>query len=149
MNTSKGFSLPGFLTMVVLSAALVFAAPTQAYALSGWSSSYSSGVSRAKSSSKPLLVVVAQDGCPACAALESNLVRSSGALKSAVRVRVAADRNPALASRFAGAGTPTILVFSSQNGYSAPVYSYTGVMSSGELRQLGRSLDRLASSSRK
>lgn len=134
-------------TFALIASLLFVAAPGVSFALSGWSSSYSGGVSRARSASKPLLVVIAKHGCPACEELESNLARTNSALKSAVRVRVEADANPSLTARYAAAGTPTILVFTESNGYSSPVYTYTGVMGSGEIRQLGRSLDRLASRS--
>lgn len=133
-----------FLGISILTLLLMVAAPVHSFALSGWGSSYTSGKSRARSASKPLVVVIAKEGCPACAELEANLARNGKALKSAVRVRVEADRNPGIASAYAAAGTPTLLVFSADNGYAAPIYSYTGVMGSSELRQLGRSLDVLA-----
>jgi len=136
----RGRNLP----LAMLMTALITLAPAESWALSGWGSSYAGGVSRARSLSKPLLVVIARKGCPACEALERNLARNAGALKSAVRVRVEADHNPALTSRYASAGTPTILVFTRENGYSQPIYSYTGVMGSSDLRRLGRSLDALA-----
>lgn len=136
------------LTLASLMTVLMALAPAEGRALSGWSSSYASGVSRARTSSKPLLVVIAREGCPACKALERNLARNAAALKNAVRVRVEADRNPSLTSRYASAGTPTILVFTRENGYSSPIYSYTGVMGSSDLRRLGRSLDALAARKR-
>ncbi len=144
MNTTNVSPLRRHLSLALLASVLFTSAPNLAQALSGWSSSFSGGVSRAQAANQPLLVVIAKDGCPACESLESNLGRTNSSLNSAVRVRVESERDPALAARFAAGGTPTILVFTKSNGYSAPVYSYTGVMSTGEIRQLGRSLDSLA-----
>ncbi|MGI8908200.1 MAG: thioredoxin family protein [Candidatus Sumerlaeaceae bacterium] len=112
----------------------------------GWGSNLQSGISQAQASGKPLIVVIARDGCNACEAMEANLLQPAAgkALSGAVRVRVDADSNPALTTKFAAGGTPTTIVFSPESGFSSPVYTYTGTMDMGTIRQLGQSINALA-----
>lgn len=113
----------------------------------GWGSNLQSGISQSQASGKPLIVMIAREGCHACEAMEVNLLQPAAdrALSGAVRVRVEADRNPALTTKFAAGGTPTTLVFNPESGFATPVYTYTGTMDLGTMRQLGQSINALVS----
>lgn len=106
-----------------------------------WHSSFESAARTAQRQAKPLFVLIAKAGCPACAEMERNLSHpSSGrALNSAIKARVESSANPNLTSRFASGGTPTTVIFAPGN-YQNPVYTYTGVMDPGTISQVGRSL---------
>ena len=111
----------------------------------GFGSSFNSAVKRSQSTGKPLFVMIARTGCSACAEMESHLNSSSSqrALSSAVKVRLEAGNYPGMTSQYAAGGTPTTLVFASGN-YSSPVYTYTGVMDSGTISQVGRSISSMS-----
>ncbi len=107
-----------------------------------WGSSFESAVRQSERSGKPIFLLIAKNGCPACAEMESNLASNSSrrALRGAIKVRVESAYNPNLTARFASAGTPTTVIFAPGN-YSSPVYQYTGVMDPGTISQVGRSLE--------
>lgn len=111
---------------------------------SSWYSSFESAQRLAQRTNKPLLVMIARNGCHACAEMEQNLSTPTArrAWSNAIKVRVEASENPGLTSRYAAGGTPTTVIFAPGN-FSAPVYSYTGVMDRGTIVQVGRSMDSL------
>lgn len=106
-----------------------------------WHSSFESAARQAERQGKPLFVLIAKSGCPACAEMEQYLAHPSArrALGSAVKARVESAANPNLTARFAAGGTPTTVIFAPGN-YSSPIYSYTGVMDPGTISQVGRSM---------
>lgn len=108
---------------------------------SAWLGSLEAGQNLAKRQNKPLLVMIARNGCHACAEMETNVSSPSArrALSGAVKVRLESSEYPDMTARYAAGGTPTTLVFGPAGG--APVYSYTGVMNRDTIVQLGRSLD--------
>jgi thiol:disulfide interchange protein len=106
-----------------------------------WYSSFESARAQAQRQNKPLVVMIARTGCSSCAEMEQNLATPTArrAWSNAVKVRVESSHNPALTARYAAGGTPTTIIFAPGN-YSAPVYSYTGVMDRGTIVQVGRSI---------
>lgn len=111
----------------------------QGASLSGWHSSFESARNEAQRSGKPLFLLIAKAGCPACAQMEGELARNGRALRGAVKARVESDYNPQLTARFASGGTPTTVIFKGGN-YHNPVYTYTGVMDSSTIRQVGSAM---------
>jgi hypothetical protein len=111
--------------------------------IAGWGSDPKTAIQQAKSSSKPLIMVIAAEGCPACEAFAKEAVKPSAvsALSGAVRVRAEASDHPELVQQYAAAGTPTIVVFSPEIGYSTPLCTYTGVLTASELQKLGRTIE--------
>ncbi len=107
-----------------------------------WYSSFESAQVQSKRQNKPMFVMIVRQGCQACAQMNQNLANSTSrrALGNAIKVRLESSANPQMTARFAGGGTPTTLVFAPGN-YQAPVYSYTGVMDTGTIVQVGRSLN--------
>lgn len=133
--------------LMALSLAALGVSTAQGAPIPGWGNNLQSGISQSEATGRPLLVMIAREGCHACAAMEENLLQpgANKALSGAIRVRVEADRNPALTSKYAAGGTPTTLVFTPEAGFSSPVYSYTGTMDVGTIRHLGQSINALAS----
>lgn len=131
--------------LMVMSLLALGASTAQGGILSGWSTSFESAVRQSKSNDKPLMLLIAREGCPACVQMEATLSKSinARALSDAVRVRVESTVEQDLSSRFAAGGTPTIVIFASGN-YDTPVYTYTGVMDGSAIRQLGASLRSMA-----
>ena len=88
------------------------------------------------------MVLIASQSCDHCAQIESNLSHPAAqrALGKAVKVRAEASENPDLVARFASRGTPTIVVFAPDTGYSTPIFAHTGVLAVNDIRNLGRSL---------
>lgn len=127
--------------LMMLSLVALGASTAQGAGLRGWNSSLEAGISQSKSQGKPLMVVIAREGCSACAQMESELAKSTSAraLNDVVKVRIEASQDPETTSRFAAGGTPTTVIFSTGN-YTSPVYSYTGAMDGSTIRQLGTSL---------
>lgn len=109
-----------------------------------WFSDFESAQSAAQRANKPLLVLIARNGCQACTQMEQNLATPTArrAWNGAVKVRVESAQYPSLTSRYATGGTPTTVIFAPRN-MNAPVYSYTGVMDRGTIVQVGRSMDAL------
>lgn len=116
-----------------------------------WGSDLNAGIRDAKQHGQPLLVLIASEGCPHCAAQELELKKASvsKALRNVVKVRAEASDNAKFAARHAAEGTPTMVLFSPDTGYIEPVYTNTGVMSSSQLVRLGKSLDKPAKSMEK
>ncbi len=114
----------------------------QAGVSSSWHSDFESARDQSQRLNKPLFVMIAREGCHACAEMEQHLANSSSrrALSGAVKVRLESSANPQMTARYAAGGTPTTLVFAPGN-YQAPVYSFTGVMDTGTIVQVGRSLN--------
>lgn len=128
-----------FFAVVVFGVTRVVASTPQ-----GWYSDFDAAANQSKKSNRPLYVVIAREGCSACAEQERTFRNPSvkRALSPAVKVRVESAYRPDLVSKYAAGGTPTTLVFASGN-YSNPVYQYTGVMDSDYLVQVGRSLKKM------
>lgn len=109
---------------------------------SSWYSSFESAQKQSQRQNKPLFVMIARAGCHACAEMDQHLSNASSrrALSGAIKVRLESSANPRMTARYAAGGTPTTLIFAPGN-YQAPVYSYTGVMDTGTIVQVGRSLN--------
>lgn len=109
----------------------------------GWGSDVNAAFEQARNANKPLVVLVAATGCPACEQQEREIAKPfvSRALGRAIKVRAEAGANPKLMQRYAVQGTPTILAFSPDTGYSEPIFNYTGVLSSSEFRTLGQNIN--------
>jgi thioredoxin-related protein len=108
----------------------------------GWSSDVSNAMQKARGLERPLVILISNQGCDHCATIESNLSHPTAqkALNGAIKVRAEASDNPDLVARYASRGTPTLVVFTPDTGFSAPVFTHTGVLGIPELRNLGRSL---------
>lgn len=130
--------------LMIMSLVALGASTAQGASIRGWGSSYEAAVSQSNSLKKPLVVLIAKEGCPACAQMEAELSRSSSsrALMNAIKVRVESSENPELTARYAAGGTPTTVVFAPGN-YNSPVYTYTGAMDSDTIRQVGNGLNSL------
>jgi len=128
--------------MLMMVALMALGYSTAHGAVSGWGSSFESAVRQSERTGKPIFLLIAKNGCPACADMERNLSMNSSrrALRGAIKVRVESAYNPNLTARYAGGGTPTTVIFAAGN-YNSPVYQYTGVMDPGTISQVGRSLD--------
>lgn len=133
--------------LMVLSLLALGASTAQGAGLSGWNSSFVSAVNQSRNSEKPLMLLIAREGCPACIQMEANLSKSvnARALSDAVKVRVESTSEQDLSAKFAAGGTPTVVIFASGN-YQTPIYTYTGVMDGQTIRQLGASLRSMARS---
>jgi hypothetical protein len=114
----------------------------QAAPSGSWYSSFEAARSQSQRQNKPLFVMIARQGCPACAEMQQNLGYSSSrqALSNAVKVRLESSANPRMTARYAGGGTPTTVIFAPGN-YQSPIYTYTGAMDPGTISQVGRSLN--------
>jgi hypothetical protein len=104
----------------------------------GWRSDVATAFEEARTSGSPLILLVAADGCSACAefAEEAGKAPAVSALSGMVRVQAEASEHPDLVSKYAAEGTPTIVVLSADTGYDTPVYTHTGVLNAAELVRL-------------
>jgi hypothetical protein len=151
----QGFAFHEVITLkriVAISAALIAFAlvalgvsTAEGATLRGWNTSFAAGQAIASETGRPLLVIIVHEGCPACADYESELSKPSSirALRNAVKVQAESSYNPELVSRYASRGTPTTVLFSADTGFSNPVFVQTGVLDSGDIKSLGRSINSL------
>lgn len=110
--------------------------------LSGWMNNPEIAMTRAKQLGKPLVMVIAREGCEACIWYENELAKPAAyqALKKAIKVRVEANDYPDLLTKYAAAGTPTTVVFTPETDFAEPVYTHTGALRVGEVKDLGQSI---------
>jgi hypothetical protein len=108
----------------------------------GWGNNFRGAFAQAKASGNPLILVIAADGCPACAEFAGEATKQSAvrALSGMIKVRAEAGEHPDLVRAYASEGTPTILVFTAESGYESPVYSHTGVLKARELVRLANAI---------
>lgn len=139
-----------WMTVALVAVITAIAAPRPAMG-QGWYSSWGAGVSAAKSSGKPMIVVFEQEGCPDCARMNSVMAggRVRQALRNAVKVRLEYNDNRNIGSRFGINATPTLLLFSPDTGFGDFLFREEGAMSAGALVSLGRQVDSLCPSAAK
>lgn len=107
----------------------------------GWQSDLSKATRLAQVQNRPLVVVLGQSGCEACAEYDKELrkVVAVQALRRAVRVWVDVADAPEQIRHLAAEGTPTTVVFTPDTGFIVPVFKYTGTLTAAQVKNLCKS----------
>jgi thioredoxin-related protein len=111
-----------FVILLLLAAAFSFVLP-QAHAIS-WQYDLASALKAAKSQGKPVMMDFYTEWCGWCKKLDSDTYSNanvSAAAKKFICVKIDAEKQPALASKYGVAGFPTIIFLSSNGGIISKV----------------------------